>query len=111
MRAGGEVVETSAAPGAFQHFDPVLVTELAQQSLRETACLQGFSQIAETGNIPNSGRHFGAVKIGSKADAIDADMLDEMIKVADQYVEASVGVDLSIGPKETGGEIDADHSA
>src|SRR5215208_4799605 len=111
MWAGGEVVETSAAPGAFQHFDPVLVTELAHQSLRETPCPQGFSQIAETGDIANSRRHLGTVKIGPKANAIDADLLDEMIKVADQHVESRVGVDLSIGPQETGGEIDADHSA
>ena len=111
MWAGGEVVDTSAAPGAFQHVDPVLVTELAQQSLRETPRAQGLSQIAETGDIANSRRHLGAVKVGTEADAIDADLLDEMVKVADQHVEPSVGVDLPVGPEETGSEIDADHSA
>ena len=87
------------------------MAELAQHVAREPAPAQGVAQIAEAGSIADRVGDLGTVEVGAEADTIDTGLLDQMVEMADEYVEPGIGVDLSVGPQETSGEIDADHAS
>ena len=52
-----------------------------------------------------------AVEIRAEADAVDAEMLDQVVGVADDVLERRIGQHASVGAQEAGGEIDADQAA
>ena len=102
--------EGSAAPGALQNVDPVLVAELAQGCVVVAMPAHGIHKAGKARHVADFRRNRGAIEIGSEADAIDADMLDQVIHVADHLFERRMLVALSVRTDEGGGEIHPDHA-
>ena len=78
------------APGALQNVDPVLIAELAQGRVVVAVLAHGIHKARKSGTSPISAGMVAPSKSDPRPDTLDAQMLDQMIHVADHLFERRV---------------------
>lgn len=98
-------------PDLSKHTQPIFVAQLLDQRLAVTPHSHDLHQILQPGSISYSCRDRGAVKIGSKADAVLADMFENMLEVVDHQFNQCIRIPAAIWPEEARREVDPDNTA
>src|SRR5215471_642379 len=72
---------------------------------------QDLDQILQSSSIPDPCWNLGAVKIGSKADAVLTDTFENVLEVLDHQVNGGVSILTTVRAEVASSEVDADYAA
>ena len=95
----------------LKHAEPVAVTELGEERLAVAVAAHGLDEGRQAGGVADGARHRRAVEVRAEADAVLADLGDQMVEVRDHVLERGVGVAAAVRAQEARREVDADEAA
>ena len=82
--------------------------DLVQGGVVKAVGAEGGDKFREAGGVADGGWDGGAVEVGAQSDSIDAETVDEVGEVADDRIQACVGVAMGVGTEIIDAEIEAD---
>src|SRR5580704_501487 len=85
----------SRSPGSSQYPQPIFEAQFFDQTFAKPAAAQQSHDRLQLGGTSQAGRHFCAVEIGAEADAVLADMFQNMVDVFQDQVGGRIRVAMS----------------
>ena len=95
------------APGPFEDPDPVLSADLPHGCIIVSPDLQEIHEGREAADVAQVTRNRRAIEIGTKADPIKPNSVDEVIDMTYEFVELGVWILATVRPDEHRTEIHA----
>ncbi len=99
-RGDGMSRAVRSSPRSPQHPQPVAIAQLLDQRLAEAALAHDLDQDLQSGGVADFARNLGAVEIGTEADAVFAEMFDEVRGVVDDQRGGRVLVVAAVGAQK-----------
>src|SRR5258708_27338739 len=97
-------------PRLAQDAHPVLMGDFAQRSVIVTAVGQGCYKLRQARHVTDDLRNPGAIEVGAKADAVDAEALHQVIDVAYHSVQRGIRVVITILAQHTDAKVQPNHA-
>src|SRR6478735_9407752 len=94
----------SRSPGSSQYPQPIFEAQFFDQTFAKPAAAQQSHDRLQLGGTSQAGRHFCAVEIGAEADAVLADMFQNMVDVFQDQVGGRIRVATAVRPQVAGRE-------
>ena len=111
VRFGLRRARLGSSPGSLQNTQPVSEAQLLDQRLAVLTRAHELDERLESCRVPDASGDPGAVEIGSEADAVLADVSENVLEVINHQLGGRVSVRTAVRTKKAGSEVNADKAS